>query len=168
MFAETDITTLAFNPFEKIGKDWALLAAGDKEKFNSMTISWGYMGVMFNKPVFTTVVRPQRYTKEFIDNGDLFTISFFEKDYKKTLSFLGSNSGRDVDKQNVEGLTPDFSDGVVKFEEASLVLVCKKLFAMEMKPEDFFDKDVALQNYPNKDFHTFYTGEIIKAYRKVD
>ena len=168
MLVEIDVAGLTLNPFQKIGKDWALLAAGDEAKFNSMTISWGYIGVMFNKPVFTTVIRPQRYTKEFVDNGNLFTINFFENDYKKTLSFLGKNSGRDVDKQNVSGLTPDFSDGVVKFEEASLVLVCKKLFAMKLKPEDFFDKEVALQNYPNKDFHTFYTGEIVKVYRKAD
>lgn len=164
MQKEIDITALALNPFEKIGKNWALLAAGDSTDYNSMTISWGYMGVMFNKPVFTTVVRPQRYTKKFIDAGELFTVSFFDESYKKTLAVLGSNSGRDMDKKNVEGLTSDFSDGVIRFEEARLTLICKKLFSMQLDKSCFYEGTVAEENYPNEDYHRFYTGEIIKAY----
>lgn len=164
MLSEVDIKKLKFNPFEKIGDEWALLMSGDQNGYNSMTISWGYMGVMFNKPVFTTVVRPQRYTKEFIDKSEYFTISFFDSEYKKTLAYLGSNSGRDVDKTNVEGLTVKYCDGTVMYEEASLVLVCKKLFSMEQSAAEFYDKTIPDTIYPTKDYHTFYTGEIVKAY----
>ncbi len=164
MLKEIDIKSVNLNPFKKIGDEWALLMSGDKNSYNSMTISWGYMGVMFNKPVFLTAVRPQRYTKEFIDKSEYFTISFFDKEYKKTLGYLGSKSGRDIDKMNVEGLEPIFSDNTVFYNEASLVLVCKKLFSMEQSNAKFYDESIKSEIYPTGDYHTFYTGEIVKAY----
>lgn len=166
MLKEIDIKSVNLNPFKQIGDEWALLMSGDKNSYNSMTISWGYMGVMFNKPVFLTVVRPQRYTKEFIDKSEYFTVSFFDKEYKKTLGYLGSNSGRDIDKMNVEGLEPHFSDNTVFYNEASLVLVCKKLFSMEQSNAEFYDESIKAEIYPTGDYHTFYTGEIVKAYVK--
>lgn len=164
MLKEIDIKSVDINPFKKIGDEWALLMAGDKDSYNSMTISWGYMGVMFNKPVFLTVVRPQRYTKEFLDKNEYFTISFFDKEYKKTLGYLGSNSGRDTDKMNVEGMDAKFLDNGVFYKQASLVLVCKKLFSMDQSKAEFYDKSIKPEIYPTGDFHTFYTGEIVKVY----
>ena len=164
MLKEIDIKSVNINPFKKIGDEWALLMAGDKDSYNSMTISWGYMGVMFNKPVFLTVVRPQRYTKEFLDKSEYFTVSFFDSEYKKTLGYLGSKSGRDVDKMNVEGMEAEFSDNSVFYKQASLVLVCKKLFSMDQSNAQFYDESIKSEIYPTGDFHTFYTGEIVKAY----
>lgn len=164
MLNEIDIKKVNLNPFKKIGDEWALLMAGNEKGYNSMTISWGYMGVMFNKPVFLTVVRPQRYTKEFLDKSEYFTVSFFNNEYKKTLAYLGSNSGRDVDKTSVDGVTAKFCDDTVMYEEASLVLVCRKLFTMDQSKAEFFDESIKKEIYPTGDFHTFYTGEIVKAY----
>ncbi|MCD8328138.1 MAG: flavin reductase [Ruminococcus sp.] len=164
MLKEIDIKTVDLNPFKKIGDDWALLMAGEKTSYNSMTISWGYMGVMCGKNVFLTVVRPQRYTKKFVDSSEYFTVSFFDDKYKKTLAYLGSHSGADVDKMNVEGMEAEFSDNSVYYKQASLVLVCKKLFSMEQSDAKFYDEALKEEIYPTGDFHTFYTGEIVKAY----
>ena len=125
------ITTeeLTANPFKLIGKDWMLITAGDKEKFNTMTASWGGVGIMWGKPVATAYIRPQRYTFEFIENGDYYTQSFFDEEYRDALKFCGSKSGRDYDKVKETGLTPVVDDetGAVYFKEAKLVFICKKM-----------------------------------------
>ena len=86
------------NPFKLIGKDWGLVTAGTKDSFNTMTVSWGGVGIMWNKPVAYTFIRPQRYTFEFLEKNDHFTLSFYGEEYRKALSFCGSKSGRDYDK----------------------------------------------------------------------
>lgn len=166
MLKETDVSKLEFNPFERIGKDWCLITAGERDSFNTMTASWGGVGVLWNKNVATCYIRPQRYTKEFVDKCDLFTLSFFPNGYRSQLTLCGRVSGRDHDKVKETGLTPAFLDGSVSFEEANLVLVCRKLFAQEMSPDSFIDKDTLRNNYPAMDLHTIYVGEIIKAYTK--
>ena len=113
--------------FAQYNKKWALLTAGDNDSFNTMTISWGGLGTLWNKPVATTYVRTSRYTHEFLDNNDYFTVSFFPEEYKKQLGVLGSKSGRDMDKIHDSGLTPKSVDGSVTFEEAEVTLLCKKL-----------------------------------------
>ena len=120
-----------------------------------MTASWGFAGVMWGKNTFTTVIRPQRYTKEFIDKAEYFTISFFKEDYKKALSFCGSHSGRDCDKAKETGLA-----------EADMVLVCQKAYVQEMKPECFVDTENDEKWYSDKDYHYQYIGEIVKAFVK--
>lgn len=173
-----DLGAIAFNPFAKIGKDWALITAGDGNGWNTMTVSWGFAGVMWGKNTFTTVIRPQRYTKEFIDHSDYFTVSFFQEDYRKALSFCGSHSGRDCDKAKETGLTPlviadaatacgiDYTFHTTAFEEADMVLVCKKAYVQEMKPECFTDSDNKAKWYPDQDYHVQYIGEIAAAYVK--
>ncbi len=166
MLKEFDISKLTFNPFERIGKDWCLVSAGNEEAYNTMTASWGGVGILWNKCVATVYIRPQRYTKKFVDEADTFTLAFFPDGYREALTFCGKYSGRDYDKAKETGLTPWFVDGSVAFEEADLVIVCRKLYAQEMNADSFVDKDVLDRNYPANDLHTVYIGEIVKAYCK--
>ena len=161
-FQEIDLLKADLNPFKMVGKDWCLITAGNEQGFNTMTASWGGFGVMWNKNVVTIVIRPQRKTLEFIDESGYFTLSFFEEKHRETLKFCGSHSGRDVDKVEVCGLTPFFLDGTTTFEQASKVIVCKKLFAQKIDPKSFIEKSL-LSNYPNEDYHIAFVGEIIKA-----
>lgn len=165
MLKEFDVKTLCFNPFERIGSDWCLITAGREGSFNTMTASWGGVGILWNKEVTTCYIRPQRYTKEFVDREELFTLSFFPDGYRKALNLCGTVSGRDHDKPAEAGLTPLFTDGTVSFKEADLVLVCRKLYAQPMTEQSFTDKSVLERNYPTRDLHTIYIGEIIKAYK---
>ena len=165
MLNEFDLSKETINPFEAIGKKWFLVSSGDKNGFNTMTASWGFMGVMWNKNVVETVIRPQRYTKEFIDKNDLFTISFFPESCRDALKFCGAHSGRDCDKAAQAGITPVFLDGTVSFKEAEMVLVCRKLYTQPMTAESFTDKTLIDSCYGAKDFHIAYIGEIIKAYK---
>lgn len=165
MLTEFDITSLSFNPFERIDKDWCLITAGNEAGYNTMTASWGGVGILWNKPVATCYIRPQRYTKEFVDREEYFTLSFFPDGHREALTFCGRVSGREHDKAAETGLTPLFLDGTATFAEANLVLVCRKLFAQNFTEESFLDKSVLEKNYPNRDLHTMYIGEIVKAYR---
>ncbi len=164
MLKEINIGEFSLNPFKRIDKDWCLITAGSKESFNTMTASWAGLGVIWHKNVATCYIRPQRYTKQFVDSNEYFTVTFFPDGYRDALTYCGRNSGRDVDKVKQTGLTPWFTENGVSFAEANLVLVCRKLYAQDMKEECFVDKAVIDRNYPNKDWHTLYIGEIVKAY----
>lgn len=163
---DEELSAPGFDPIGLIGSDWMLVTAGTEQAFNTMTASWGFMGVMWNKPCAITVIRPQRYTKEFIDREEYFTLSFFPPEYKKALAYCGSHSGRDVDKPAETGLTPMKAGESVAFEEASLVLVCRKLYAREMAAEGFVEKSIIDAQYSAGDYHTEYIGEIVAAYKK--
>ncbi len=160
------LDTMNLNPFKMIGKDWMLVTAGDEKGWNTMTASWGSLGVMWGKNVAVTVIRPQRYTKEFIDKSELFTLSFFDETERSSLAYCGKFSGRDVDKAKETGLVPAFTDGTTTFEQAKTVLICKKMFAQEINPESFIDGSIDEQWYPNKDYHIAYVAEIVAAYIK--
>lgn len=162
-FKEIDIEDLQLNPFTKIGKEWALLTAGDETASNTMTVSWGGMGVIWGQDVVTVYVRPQRYTKEFIDAADRFTLSFYAPEHKKALGVLGSKSGRDGDKVAEVGFTPFHVDGTTAYEQADLVLVCRKLYADDIKPERFIDASCDPQWYPEHDYHTMCIAAIEKV-----
>lgn len=171
-----DLSELNFNPYKKVGKEWFLVTAGDEKGYNTMTASWGFAGVMWGKNTFTTVIRPQRYTKKFIDENELFTISFFDEKYKPALSYCGAHSGKDVDKAKETGLTPMYFNfhcdtcgkdiEVTSFEEASLVLVCKKTYVQPMTGEALLDKDYDKKWFGNKDYHVQYIGEIVEVLTK--
>lgn len=161
-FQDFDLLSADFNPFKSVGKDWFLITAKNKNGFNTMTASWGALGVMWHKNVVTIVVRPQRKTLEFLNDSEYFTISFFDEKHREILKYCGSNSGRDVDKIKMTGLSPVDLDDTVTFEEAKKVLVCKKLYAQKIDPECFIDKDL-LSNYANDDYHIAFVGEIIRA-----
>ncbi|MCC0635385.1 flavin reductase [Clostridioides sp. ES-S-0001-02] len=162
-FKEVKIEELQFNPFTKIGKEWLLITAGSSDKFNTMTASWGGVGVYWSKNVVTTYIRPQRYTKEFVDNNDTFTIAFFDEKYREALNICGTISGRDTNKVEKAGLTPYFIDDTVAFEEANMIMVCKKLYHDTMPPENFDAKENDEKWYPKKDYHTMYISEVVKV-----
>ena len=148
--------------FKTIGKDWLLVTAGDEEKSNTMTASWGGFGIMWGKPVVYIVIRPQRYTKKFIDAKEHFSLSVLPEEYRKVLSYLGSASGRDEDKIAKSGLTLKFDNGVPYFDESDIYMVCRKMFAQPINPECFIDDTIDSKWYPEKDYHTLYIAEIEK------
>lgn len=166
MFNEIDLKNKSLNPFTKIGKEWMLITAGNEDNFNTMTASWGGLGVLWNKDVAYTFIRPSRYTFEFTEREEYFSLCFFPEEYRNALIFCGRNSGRDCDKIKETGLTPMFIDGVPCFEEASLVLICKKMYAQKMDSSCAFCDEVKTHYQENEPYHTFYVGEIVKAYEK--
>lgn len=165
MFHEVNPLELNSNPFQMIGKDWALVTAGDETGCNTMTVSWGNMGIMWNKNIVTIFIRPQRYTKEFLDRFDNFTVTFYEETARDALKLCGSKSGRDFDKIKAAGLTPVHENGTTYFEEARLVLECKKIYLDKIRPEGFLDPSIQ-QNYIAGDYHLIYMGEITRVLEK--
>lgn len=164
-FKKIDISELSFNPFGKIGKEWMLLTGGSMENFNTMTASWGQLGVLWNKNVLTCYIRPSRYTYEYIEKGESFTASFFGEEYRQALSFCGSHSGRDCDKVVETGLTPVETDGCVSFGEADLVLVCRKIYSYDMEKSGFLTNDgIPEQVYGKEPYHRAYIAEITAVY----
>lgn len=165
-FNKIDVKELKENIFDLIGDRWMLLTGGDKNAFNMMTASWGGAGVLWQKAVTFCFVRPQRYTRRFMDDGIYYTFSFFSEEHRDKLSLCGSNSGRDIDKVKETGLTPAFADcGAVYFEEAELVLVCKKMYFNDFNPENFISPEIE-KLYEAKDYHRMYVGEILEVLRK--
>ena len=150
------------NAFNMIGKDWLLFTAEKDGKANTMTASWGGLGIMWNKKVAYIFIRPQRYTKEFVDSADKLSISVLPNTYRKELGYLGTVSGRDEDKISKANLTLKHYDDVPYFEEVRLTLICRKLYAQELKEECFIEKGISEQWYPEKDYHTMYVVEIEK------
>ncbi len=163
-----DPKDLGENVFSLIGNRWMLITAGTAEDCNTMTASWGGLGILWNKPVATIYVRPQRYTREFVDRSDYFTLTFFkEGEQREALALCGSKSGRDMDKFAASGLSVATDpSGAPYVAQGELVLVCRKLYRQDMTPESFLDEAVRDKNYPQKDFHTMYVGEIVEAYRQ--
>lgn len=150
-----------------IGFDWMLVTAGKPGHYNMMTASWGGMGYLWNKPVVFVFVRPQRYTFEFMEERDTFTLSFFSETYREALNVCGTFSGREVDKTAKSGLTPmETEAGNITFEEARLVLECRKLYGEFLRPEAFTDAETAVKYYPGKDFHKVYVAEIVGVWKK--
>lgn len=162
-----DIHSLKENIFTAIGKDWMLITAGDRENSNTMTASWGGLGVLWNKNVATIYVRPTRYTYEFLEKSDYFTLAFFGDEWRDALTLCGTKSGREIDKVNECGFSLAYGAGDAPYyQEARLVLVCKKVYAQDMKPEYFLDATVDERHYPEKDYHRMYIGEILEAYQE--
>lgn len=151
------------NAARLISEDWMLITAGNSKKWNTMTASWGGMGFIWNKNVCFIFIRPQRYTYEFTEKNDMLTLSFFENKYRKQLSLCGATTGRNTDKAKATGFTPLSNDknNTVYFEEARMVLVCKKLYYQDIKEENFYDKSIIKDVYPGKDYHRMYVVEII-------
>ena len=166
---KTDITVLGQeNTFELIGKQWMLITAGSKSRFNTMTASWGGLGVLWNKNVATIYVRPSRYTHEFLLQHDRVTLTFLPESCRNALRICGSKSGRDSDKVAEAGLTPiPLESGAMTFGEARLVLDCRKLYVARMAKEDFTDSAVFDQWYAHPDeggLHTVCILEIENVY----
>ena len=151
------------NPFKLIGGDWMLITAGDMKSFNSMTASWGAMGVLWDKPVCFCFVRPTRHTFEFMNKGESFTLSFFSDEYRRVLEYCGSHSGKHVDKIAKCGITPvKGSIDDVYFAEARLVFECRKIYVADVNPSAFLAQTLA-DIYPEKDYHRMFIGEVVKV-----
>ena len=163
MFKKIDPKQWKGNVFSLIGDQWLLITAGTAEDCNTMTASWGGLGVIWGAPAATCYIRPQRYTKEFVDREEYFTLTFFGEEYRKALALCGSKSGRDIDKVKECGFTVRAAAcGAPYFEQAELVLVCRKRFAQDMNPA-CIAADVKEKWYPEQDYHTMYIGEIVEA-----
>jgi flavin reductase (DIM6/NTAB) family NADH-FMN oxidoreductase RutF len=166
-FEKVDPALLPDNVFELIGKEWMLITAGQPEKFNTMTASWGGLGVLWNKNVVFCFVRPNRYTREFLDKEDNFTLSFLPDEFRDELMFCGTNSGREINKIEKTGLSPiPTTSNSLAFEEARLILECKKIYIQDIDPKNFLSKDIE-NNYPQKDYHRMFIGEITNCLMKI-
>jgi len=143
---------------------WFLLTSGDFEKghFNTMTVAWGSLGVMWGKPFAQVVVRPTRYTFEFMEKYPSFTLCAFPVEYRNALDLMGSRSGRNTDKIAASGLLHKASTKIAApcYEEAELILECRKMYWDDFKPTHFLDSTIE-NNYPQKDYHRIYFGEIL-------
>ena len=154
---------LTENVFHLINDDWMLVAAEDGGRTNAMTASWGAVGEMWGKSVVMIVIRPQRYTKTFLDQTETFSLGIFPETQREMLNYMGTVSGRTEDKIAKSGLTESLVDGAPVFEESRMTLVCRKLFAQPMEEAAFLDQKTVDSWYPDKDFHTLYIAEIEKV-----
>lgn len=163
-FKKIDPKNFKNNIFKLWDDEWVLITAGNKEKFNCMTASWGGFGILWNKPVAFIFVRPTRYTFNFTEKNEFFTLtSFYEKD-REILNFCGRFSGRDHDKIKETGLKPIFiKNNIIIYEQAKIGIVCRKIYFDDLKEKNFLDETL-LKNYPKKDFHRLYIGEIKEIY----
>ncbi len=154
------------NAIKLIARNWLLITAGNEKSFNTMTASWGGLGNLWNKPVAFIFIRPQRFTYQFAEKEDFFTIQFFDEKYRDILNYCGSHSGRDADKIKETGLKVFTSDnGNIYFEQAFLQMECRKLYYDDFDPDRFVDKGL-LKNYPKNDFHRMYIGEIVECLQR--
>ena len=155
------------NTFQLMATDWMLITAGNLKSYNTMTASWGGLGHLWNKHIAICFIRPQRYTYEFVEKNEFLTLSFFHDKHREILNYLGKESGRSINKMKVEGITPIISENnSIYFEEAKLVLECKKLYFDDLEPSHFIDKNLD-KLYPTKDYHRMYFGEIVNCLQKV-
>lgn len=151
------------NIMRSLGTQWMLITAGSKEKYNTMTASWGGMGILWNKSVVFIFVRPQRYTYEFLEANDYFSLSFYSKDWSRALKFCGTNSGRDVNKAKVTGLVPAFDEKAPYFEQANLAVICRKLYAQDMTRDSVLCEELMEYYGEGKGFHRLYVGEMTRV-----
>ncbi len=151
------------NVFKLIGTDWGLVSAKKSDgSYNTMTVSWGGMGVLWERNVCFIFVRRTRYTHEFIENSDTMTLSFYPESFRPALRICGSKSGRNCDKAALAGLTPVDIDGDVYFKGARLVLKLRKLYKSSLDEAHFIDRQIPDKVYPLRDFHDMYICEIEK------
>ena len=146
--------------FSQFNDKWALLSAGPKDKHNTMTISWGGMGTLWFKPVVTVYVKPCRYTYEFMNENEFFTVSFYPEKYRDALTLMGSKSGRDIDKDAAAGLTVRDLGDAITYEEAEVTLLCKKLYYQDMDPKNM-PAEVVQANYTEDKPHRLFIGEVV-------
>ncbi len=146
--------------FNKLDKEWALLTAGTKDHFNTMTVSWGAMGTIWGKPAVTVYVRDSRHTLKYMRENEYFTLSFYPSEFKKDLGILGSKSGKDGDKVALTQLTPVEVEKSMSFEEAEITIICRKRFEQKLE-KDNIPEDVQEHYYADHDYHNMFIGEVV-------
>ena len=168
-FTEIAPTEISENVIQLIGKDWMLITAGTENSFNSMTASWGALGEIWSNPASFIMVRNSRYTHQFLQENEIYTLCFFDEEYKGALTIMGTKSGRDTDKVKESGLTPVATpNGSMAYAEAKMVIECKKLYAEPFKEESFANNEIFEKIYVqgDKSMHTLYIGEILNVWKK--
>ena len=166
MFQELQPKQLTENVFSLFDDRWTLITAGTQDHCNTMTASWGGLGVLWHKNVATIYVRPQRYTFEFLENSPAFTLSFFGEEWRKALAYCGRVSGREEDKFAHCGFHVAMEgEDAPYIQEANLVLVSRKLYWNDLDPAHM--DGTALQHYKNHDYHRMYIAEITKVLVKT-
>lgn len=164
-FEEIALNEFDFNPFTKVD-DWALLTAGTKEKFNMMTITGVMCGKFFLKPMLQVYVHPDRYSYQFLENNDYFTVSFFDVPQHPALQICGRKHGDECDKAAESGLHPIPFENTVIFEEAQIIFVCKKVYHMDVEKDNFDSNQLFKEYYKElSTFHRIYLGQIEKVLR---
>ena len=166
-FKEIKFEELDINLFEFWSKDWVLVTAGDKDKANTLTAGWGGFGVFWGKDTVSVYIRSERYTKEFMDDNEGFSITSFGSGNREQLAYLGKVSGRDGDKIQAAGFTTKYDGEVPYIAEGNIVFICKKLVKAPLLPDTFLDKVNDEKFYPKKDYHTLYIAEIEKILMKI-
>ncbi len=157
-------------------KKGVVITTKTEEKVNSMAISWGTLGIQWNKPVFITFVRENRFTRKQLEESGEFTVNIPLGDFdKKIIGVTGTKSGYNTDKIAELGLT--LVDGIEvnapAIKELPLTLECKIVYKQlqdkeavsEENRKDHYPSDVDSSHHAaNKDYHIAYYGEIVKAY----
>jgi flavin reductase (DIM6/NTAB) family NADH-FMN oxidoreductase RutF len=164
---KTEAKNLTDNFFQAIDDEWMLISAGTPKSFNTMTASWGTIGILWNRTVAICFIRPTRHTFGFTEDQEFFSLSFFSKEHKSILRFCGAQSGRDVNKIKETGLIPLLTENQsIGFEQSRLCLECRKIYFDDLKPDHFLLPDTDKNFYPKKDYHRMYVGEITNVYIK--
>ncbi len=161
-FKEIKATEIKGNLIEKLKNEWMLITARKEDKVNTMTASWGGFGELWGKDVSYIVVRPSRYTFEFLEKGEYYSLCFFDESKKNILASCGKESGRDTDKIAKHNLNVLYDDAPY-FKEAEMVIICKKLYSQMIEKDNFEEKAFADATYPDSDIHKLYIGEIVKV-----
>ncbi len=169
-YTPIDLHELNMNVFQEFGENWVALAAGGKKHANAMTISWGSLGVLWGKPTVTIHLRPERYTRGFVEKKGRFSINFLPRteENHKALSYIGSVSGRDEDKLGKAGLSLTMVDKIPSLAEANLIMNCQVIYRAQFEPKKMLDETIAHDFYPDKDYHYTYIAEITNCYRVED
>ena len=154
------------NVMKMISQDWMLITAGNREKFNMMTASWGGFGILYNKPVAICFINPARYTYSIIEGSDTFTLTFYTEAYRDALQYCGTKSGRDEDKVKGSGLTPmETQSGAMAFSQAWMVVECRKMLSQSLSPDAIADPAERAKRAAQP-MHKMYIGEILNVWVK--
>ena len=167
MFEKVSFKEIQNIALEKLGTEGALLLVGNKEKHNNMTIGWATSGILWSKPVVISYVKPTRYTYDFCNEFDTFTICYFDNQ-KNILKECGTKSGRDVNKDDLCNLHIVDLDGEIAYEEASLVITARKIYQDDFKKDNFLDMTIYEKRYMDDLPHRFYVGEVLNVYKKIN
>lgn len=165
MVRQVEVNKLSFEAVDLWLNQWLLLTAGTLEDCNMMTVSWGTVGCMWGKAVAQIVVRPQRHTRRYLEQGETFTLCAFPEQYRPDLQLLGSLSGKAGPKLGKTRLTLKAAQAVASpvYHQASFILECRKLYWQDLDPQGFLDQGLQ-EHYPSGDYHRIYYGEILAAF----
>ena len=157
---------LSGNIIKMVSKQWMLITAGQPDKFNSMTAGWGGIGVLWSKPVVFIAVRDTRYTYQFLERENYFTLTFFDEKYRAQLHMFGTKSGRNVDKLKESGFTAINTGKGMAYEEAKLIIACKKIYGDKLEATNASNLEPNPWFFKGAGYHKLYFGEIVGIWIK--